>query len=111
MGPSFFSMSYEFTELFRDCRDFQSLELEELNPVYSVNFAHRKKPFLIYKDVEKLAAEFAGLENDFPKNSASTLEPQNNCSTIRRTLSSGETSATSSTISSNSPGFSCVTDR
>lgn len=67
VGPSFFSMSYEFTELFRDCGIPNPLELEELNPVYSVNFAHRKKPFLIYKDVDKLAAEFAGLENDFPK--------------------------------------------
>lgn len=40
-------------------------EIEELNPVYSVNFAHRKKPFYIYKDIEKLAKEFDGLETDF----------------------------------------------
>lgn len=40
-------------------------EIEELNPVYSVNFSHRQKPFLIYKDIEKLAKEFDGLETDF----------------------------------------------
>lgn len=65
VGPSFFSMSYEFTELFKDCGIPNPLQLEELNPVYSVNFAHRKKPFYIYKDMEKLAREFDGLETDF----------------------------------------------
>jgi phytoene desaturase len=65
VGPSFFSMSYEFTELFKDCGIPNPLQLEELNPVYSVNFAHRNKPFYIYKDMEKLAREFDGLETDF----------------------------------------------
>ncbi len=65
VGPSFFSMSYEFKELFQDCKVSNPLVLEELNPVYSVNFAHRDKPFYIYKDFKKLAGEFDGLENDF----------------------------------------------
>lgn len=65
MGPSFFSMSYEFEELFRSCGIPNPLKLEELNPVYSVHFAHRKKPFLIYKDIHKLAGEFKDLESDF----------------------------------------------
>lgn len=67
MGPSFFSMSYEFTELFKDCGIENPLELEELNPVYSVYFPHREKPFFIYKDLDKLAKEFEGLEIDFEK--------------------------------------------
>ena len=65
VGPSFFSMSYEFTELFKSCNIPNPLTLQELNPVYSVYFEGREKPFLIYKDLKKLAAEFEGLENNF----------------------------------------------
>lgn len=65
MGPSFFSMSYEFKELFDSCNIPMPFEIEELNPVYSVNFPNRKKPFLIYKDIDKLAAEFEGIETNF----------------------------------------------
>lgn len=67
VGPSFFSMSYEFKELFDSIGIPMPFEIEELNPVYAVNFAHRQKPFLIYKDIEKLAKEFDGLETDFAK--------------------------------------------
>ena len=45
MGPSFFSMSYEFDELFRSCNVPNPLELEALDPVYSVRFANRENPF------------------------------------------------------------------
>ena len=65
MGPSFFSMSYEFEELFRSCNIPNPLQLEALDPVYSVRFANREKPFLIYKDLQKLAGEFIDLEVDF----------------------------------------------
>jgi phytoene desaturase len=41
------------------------LQLEALDPVYSVRFANREKPFLIYKDLQKLAGEFIDLEVDF----------------------------------------------
>jgi len=64
MGPSFFSMSYEFKELFEYCGIPNPLTLNELNPLYAVYFEGRKKPFLIYKDLEKLAGEFAGIETD-----------------------------------------------
>ncbi len=67
MGPSFFSMSYEFKELFDSIGIPMPFEIEELDPIYSVNFSHREKPFLIYKDIEKLAREFEGLETDFEK--------------------------------------------
>lgn len=65
VGPSFFSMSYEFHELFDYCGIDNPLDLHELNPIYSVYFANRKKPFLIYKDLEKLAQEFKGVEDNF----------------------------------------------
>ena len=67
MGPSFFSMSYEFRELFEYCNVPNPLELEELNPLYSVYFENRKTPFLIYKNLEKLANEFSAIEPDLKR--------------------------------------------
>ncbi|HEX5001487.1 MAG TPA: phytoene desaturase family protein [Bacteroidia bacterium] len=64
MGPSFFSMSYEFKELFDSCGINNPLKLNELDPLYAVHFEGRKKPYLIYKDLQKLAAEFEGIEED-----------------------------------------------
>ncbi len=65
IGPSFFSMSYEFTELFRSVGIPNPLTLIPVDPLYAVNFAHRKEPFYIYRDLDKLAKEFDGLEPDF----------------------------------------------
>jgi phytoene desaturase len=65
VGPSFFSMSYEFTELFKSCNIPNPLTLNELNPVYAVNFEGREKSFLIHKDLKKLALEFDGIETNF----------------------------------------------
>ncbi len=62
MGPSFFSMSYEFEELFRSCGIPNPLQLKELNPLYAVHFEGRINPFLIYKDFEKLADQFRDVE-------------------------------------------------
>jgi len=62
MGPSFFSMSYEFTELFEYCNIPNPLKLRELNPLYAVYFEDKKSPFLIYKDLQKLAKEFENIE-------------------------------------------------
>jgi len=68
LGPSFFSMSFEFKELFDYCNIPNPLKLRELNPLYAVHFENRDKPFLIYKDLEKLANEFKGVEeNLIPK--------------------------------------------
>jgi phytoene desaturase len=64
MGPSFFSMSYEFTELFKSCGIDNPLKLNELNPLYAVFFENRDRPFLIHKDLKKLANEFSGIENN-----------------------------------------------
>lgn len=62
LGPSFFSMSYEFDELFKSCNVKNPLQFNELNPLYGVYFSHKKDPYLIYKDLPRLAKEFEKLE-------------------------------------------------
>lgn len=65
MGPSFFSMSYEFHELFDSVNEKVPFEIVELDPLYTVYLAGREKPFTIYKDLKKLAEEFSSVESDF----------------------------------------------
>ena len=65
VGPSFFSMSYEFDELFKYCGIPNPLTMNELNPVYAVYFAEKKLPYHIYKDLDKLAKEFELIEPNF----------------------------------------------
>lgn len=74
MGPSFFSMSYEFTELFKSCGVENPLKLNELNPLYAVYFEGREKPFMIHKDLAKLAKEFEGIEPDMERKTKAYLE-------------------------------------
>ncbi|MEO5572498.1 MAG: phytoene desaturase family protein [Bacteroidia bacterium] len=63
VGPSFFSMSYEFKELFDYCGIKNPLKLNELNPLYAVYFEGKEKPYLIHKDLELLQKEFSGIED------------------------------------------------
>lgn len=65
MAPTFFSMSYEFTELVKSCGIEQPFDFYELNPLYKVNFSNSPKTFTIYKDLDRLAKEFEGIEDDF----------------------------------------------
>lgn len=65
VGPSFFSMSYEFHELFDSIGEPIPFELNELNPLYTVNIQGQDRVFQIYKDLDKLAAEFRGIEDNF----------------------------------------------
>jgi phytoene desaturase len=65
MGPSFFSMSYEFDELFKDCNIQNPLQYQQLDPLYTVNFAGEDKRYHIYMDREKLAKEFENMEPGF----------------------------------------------
>jgi phytoene desaturase len=67
LGPSFFSMSYEFTEFVKSCGIEMPFEFVELDPLYSVNFSGSKHNYLIYKDIKKLAKEFEKLEPDFER--------------------------------------------
>jgi phytoene desaturase len=64
-GPSFFSMSYEFQELARDCGIKLPFDIVELDPLYAVNFSGNPKFFQIYKDPKLLAQEFEKFEPDF----------------------------------------------
>jgi len=66
-GPSFFSMSYEFEEFARDCGIRLPFEYVELDPLYTVNFSNDPKTYFLYKDIRKLAAQFADVEPGFEK--------------------------------------------
>ena len=66
LGPSFFSMSYEFKELFDYCQITNPLKFHELNPLYAVYFSYKTKPYLIRKNLEELALQFPD-EKDFEK--------------------------------------------
>jgi len=65
LAPSFFSMSYEFKEFVEYCKIKMPFEIVELNPLYSINFSGSKRNYLIYKDLDRLAKEFEGIEDNF----------------------------------------------
>jgi phytoene desaturase len=65
LGPTFFSMSYEFQELIKDCNIQMPFEFVELDPLYAVHFEGDQRSYLIYKDLKKLALEFQHLEPNF----------------------------------------------
>ncbi len=67
MAPTFFSMSYEFHELIKDCNIKMPFEFVELEPLYSVHFEGDERTYLIYKDLKKLALEFHDIEPNFEK--------------------------------------------
>ncbi|MFO7852539.1 MAG: phytoene desaturase family protein [Bacteroidota bacterium] len=64
-GPTFFSMSYEFAELADDINKKLPFELRELDPLYTVWYDEPGKRYTIYKNIEKLAAEFEEVEPRF----------------------------------------------
>ncbi|MCX7768798.1 MAG: phytoene desaturase family protein [Flavobacteriales bacterium] len=61
-GPSFFSMSYEFDELFRWCGFPNPLRYRPLDPLYTVYLAGHSRPFRIFRDLQRLEKEFEGVE-------------------------------------------------
>ena len=65
LGPSFYSMSYEFDSLFADCGMENPLRLEKLDPIYKVFFRGKSKPYRIFTDLSRLAKEFQHIEPDF----------------------------------------------
>ncbi|GET24228.1 NAD(P)/FAD-dependent oxidoreductase [Prolixibacter sp. NT017] len=67
LGPTFFSMSYEFRELMDYCGLEMPFRFVELDPLYAVHFADESKPRLIYKKLSQLANEFGDVEPDFEK--------------------------------------------
>jgi phytoene desaturase len=68
LGPTFFSMSYEFDELIKDCDIKLPFTLKELEPLYAVNFTGNKKSYYIYKDLNKLSEQFSDIEPGFKNN-------------------------------------------
>jgi len=64
-GPSFFSMSYEFVEFAKDCGIELPFKYIELDPLYTVNFKGSDKTYHLYKNIDKLAAQFEEVEPDF----------------------------------------------
>jgi len=64
MGPSFMSMTYEFEEMFESIGVKNPIKMKELDPLYQVFFEGQEKPRTIYKDLKKLAKEFADIEPD-----------------------------------------------
>jgi len=65
VGPSFFSMPYEFEELVKDCGINMPFEFVELDPLYTVNFSGSDKKYSLYKDIDKLSQQFEGIEPNF----------------------------------------------
>lgn len=64
-GPSFFSMSYEFTRFAEDCGIRLPFRYNSLDPLYTVNFSNNPKTYFLYRDIAKLAAQFSESEPDF----------------------------------------------
>lgn len=73
-GPSFMCMTYEFDELFRDCKLENPLKLKELDLLYRVFYGSGGKVYDIWKDMNKLAEVFAGIEPDFLNKANSYLD-------------------------------------
>ena len=51
LGPSFFSMSYEFDEFFRFMEMEAPFQFVELDPLYTVNFRGSARKYTIYRDL------------------------------------------------------------
>lgn len=65
MAPTFFSMSYVFEEFIKDAAIEMPFKFVELEPLYTVNFKGSNRKYIIYKDLDKLAEQFADIEPDF----------------------------------------------
>lgn len=63
-GPTFFSMSYEFEELFKSCGIRSPFEYERIDPLYAVNLGNAKR-YMMYTDAERLSKQFETTEKDF----------------------------------------------
>lgn len=68
VGPSFFSMSYEFDEFFQFMEMEPPFEFVELDPLYTVQFSGSKNKYTIFRDLDKLAEQFREVEPDFKRN-------------------------------------------
>ncbi len=66
MGPTFFSMTYEFEEFRKDVGlGALPFTFRDLDVLYAVNFRGSEKRYMIYRDLDRLAKEFEAVEPDF----------------------------------------------
>lgn len=65
LGPTFFSMSYEFDELVQSTGITYPFEFIELEPLFTVNIDGHPKTFTIFKNLDALSAQFEGIEPNF----------------------------------------------
>ncbi len=66
LGPTFFSMTYEFEEFRKDVGlNNLPFTFRELDVLYAVNFRGSDKRYMIYRDLDRLAREFEAVEPDF----------------------------------------------
>lgn len=73
-GPSFFSMSYEFTRFAEDLKIKLPFEYYSLDPLYTVSFRNNPKTYLLHREVKKLAEQFRDSEPDFEEKMERYLE-------------------------------------
>jgi phytoene desaturase len=64
-GPSFFSMSYEFSDFARDCNIALPFKFYPLDPLYTVSFRGNPKTYFLYKNIKELASQFVTEEPGF----------------------------------------------
>lgn len=67
MGPTFFSMTYEFKDFVKDAQIEMPFEFKKLDTLYVVNFRGSDKKYFIHKNMDRLAKEFEGVEPDFKR--------------------------------------------
>ncbi len=65
VGPTFFSMSYEFEELAKDCAIQLPFKYYPVNPLYQVSYGKGGRTYTIHRDICALAKEFSQEEPDF----------------------------------------------
>ncbi|MGC9150845.1 MAG: phytoene desaturase family protein [Microbacter sp.] len=65
VGPSFFSMPYEFEELVRDCGIQMPFEFVELDPLYTVSFRGSDQKYALFKDIGRFSRQFEAVEPNF----------------------------------------------
>jgi len=78
LGPSFFSMSYEFTEFYKDLNMDPPFEFVELDPLYTVNIRNDERQYTIFKDLDKLEEQFREIEPHFKENMEKLLKSAGN---------------------------------
>ena len=67
MGPTFFSMTYEFKDFVKDAEIEMPFKFRQLDTLYVVNFRGSEKKYFIHKNIDRLAKEFEGVEPDFKR--------------------------------------------